>query len=156
MLPSAVGIAITLPIGGRLADRVGARIPVTVGLTVFGAHFLALAALSTTTPLPIVSAVLFVGGLGSGLAMMAPNIVAMNAVEACKVSQASGISQVSRQLSAAIGVAVLASIFAATRSSDPASTLTAAEAVQPYRTVFLVAAGDADGSYPEPVLVGEV
>lgn len=141
MLPSAVGIAITMPIGGRMADRIGARIPVTVGLTVLGLTFLALANLTGTTPLPVVSAVLFAGGLGSGLAMMAPNIVAMNAIETTKVSQASALSQVARQMSAAVGVAVIASIFAMSRPEGAPGTVPVAEALTPYRTVFLVAAG---------------
>lgn len=141
MLPSALGIAITMPIGGRLADRIGARVPVTVGLTLFAVHFLALAMLSGTTPLPVVSAILFVGGLGSGMAMMAPNIVAMNSVEGPKVSQAAALSQVSRQLSAAVGTAVIASIFATARPDAAPGTLPMSEALGPYRTVFLVAAG---------------
>lgn len=141
MLPSAIGIAITMPIGGRLADRVGARLPATIGIAVLAASFVGLVLLTTTTPLWLVSAVLFVGGLGSGLAMMAPNILAMNSVRAREVSQASGLSSVSRQVSAAIGTAVIASIFAAARIGGDPTDLTADEALQPYRTVFLVGLG---------------
>ncbi len=139
MLPSALGMAITMPIGGRLADRIGARIPVSVGMGVLGLSFLGLAALETTTPLPVIAAILFAGGLGSGLAMMVPNIVAMNAVEARLVSQATALSQVSRQVAAAIGTAVVASIFATTRSATTAVGA-GGDVLQPYRTVFLVAA----------------
>lgn len=137
MLPSALGIAMTMPIGGRMADRIGARIPTTVGALVLGGSFVALARVTTATSLPMIAFILFVGGLGSGLAMMAPNIVAMNAVSATKVSQASALSQTARQVSAAIGVAIIASIFASSRPDGPAGSTD----LGPYRVVYLVAAG---------------
>ncbi len=137
MLPSALGIALTMPIGGRMADRIGARIPVTVGALVLGGSFVALAGVTRTTSLPLLAFILFVGGLGSGLAMMAPNIVAMNAVSATKVSQASALSQTARQVAAAIGVAIIASVFASARPDGPAGSAD----LGPYRVVFLVAAG---------------
>lgn len=141
MLPSAAGMATMMPVGGRLADRVGARIPVSVGIALLAASFAGLAELTTTTPLWVVSGLLFAGGLGSGLSMMAPGIVAMNSVTARQVSQATGLSTVSRQVSAAVGTAVLASIFAATRPEGLPSNLSPAAAVSPYRTVFLVSIG---------------
>lgn len=141
MFPSAIGIAMTMPIGGRMADRIGARVPVTIGALVLGASFLGLAGMGPQTPLPVVAAILFAGGLGSGLAMMAPNIVAMNAVSSTKVSQASALSQTARQVSAAIGVAVIASVFASARPAGPIPTTASADALGPYRVVFLVAAG---------------
>lgn len=136
MLPSALGIALTMPVGGRMADRIGARIPVTVGALVLGGSFVALAGVTRTTSLPLIAFILFVGGLGSGLAMMAPNIVAMNAVSATKVSQASAISQTARQVAAAIGVGIIASVFASVRPDGPAGSAD----LGPYRVVFLLAA----------------
>ncbi|MDZ7674753.1 MAG: DHA2 family efflux MFS transporter permease subunit [Acidimicrobiales bacterium] len=141
MLPSALGIALTMSVGGRLADRVGARIPVSVGLTIFALSFLGLASLRIDTPLPVVGAVMFAGGIGAGLAMMPPNILAMNSVTAPQVSQGSSLSQVSRQMSSAIGTAIMASIFATIRIDADPSSLTASEAMSPFRTVFLVAFG---------------
>ncbi|MCB0962665.1 MAG: DHA2 family efflux MFS transporter permease subunit [Acidimicrobiales bacterium] len=141
MLPSALGIAITMPIGGKLADRIGARVPVSIGAAVLSASFLGLAALGLDASLPLVAFVLFVGGLGAGLAMMAPNIVAMNAVESRRVSQGSALSQTVRQVAAAIGVSIIAAIFATHRPElAPGATPTDAD-LEPYRLVFLVAAG---------------
>ncbi|MDY7101553.1 MAG: MDR family MFS transporter [Actinomycetota bacterium] len=138
MLPSALCMALTMPIGGRTVDRIGGRVPVTIGVTVLGLSFVGLAMLRIDSPLWMVSGLLALGGLGSGLSMMAPNIQAMNAVKASQVSQASGLSNVSRQVSAAIGTAVVASLFATFRPDDGA---TGAEALEPYRLVFLVAVG---------------
>ena len=118
MLPAAIGVAIAMPIGGRLTDRVGARIPFTLGAAIMFAAYWPLAHLRPDTDLRWISLALLVAGLGAGLGMMAPNIVAMNAVTAPQVGQASGLSQVTRQISAAFGTAVLASIFASALPAD--------------------------------------
>jgi hypothetical protein len=82
---------------------------------------------------------LCLGGIGSGFCMMAPNIQAMNAVKASQVSQATGLSSVTRQVAAAIGTAVIASLFATWRPDGAPSTIPAADALVAYRNVFLVA-----------------
>ncbi len=138
MLPSAVGVAAAMPVGGRLVDRVGARLPVTAGVLVLLGSFWALAGLTLTTPLWAVAAILFVGGLGSGLCVMAPNVVAMNAVARPKVAQASGLSSLSRRLGAAIGTAVLAALFA---GAHPEATAGGPGALGSYRLVFEVGVG---------------
>lgn len=141
MLPSALGIAIMMPLGGRLADRVGARIPVTIGVALVAASFWPLAHLDPDTSLAMIAAVLFVGGLGSGLAMMAPNIVALNAVETRQVSQASGLSSVTRQMAAAVGTAALASMYASIRPPGDPMTTAPADAIGAFNTVFMVGFG---------------
>ena len=57
MLPQAFGIAIMMPIGGRLADKIGARVPAVVGIAIFAASFFALSNLSPETSLPYVAGV---------------------------------------------------------------------------------------------------
>ncbi|MFV0259343.1 MAG: DHA2 family efflux MFS transporter permease subunit [Acidimicrobiales bacterium] len=138
MLPSALGMAVTMPIGGRLVDRIGARIPVSIGAGVLGLSFVAMAQITLTTPLLVISAILFVGGLGSGMAMMSPNIVAMNSVETRRVAQATALSSVSRQVAAAVGVAILAAVFASAQAANPPVSPAAIE--QPYHTVFWLSA----------------
>ncbi len=141
MLPSALGIAAMMPVGGRLADRVGARIPATIGTVLLAISFWPLAHLTADTSLLAISGALFLGGLGSGMCMMAPNIVALNAVPAIKVSQASGLSSVSRQTSAAVGTAVLASIYASIRPLGDPAGIAPAQAIAPFNTVFMVGFG---------------
>lgn len=137
MLPSVLGIAATMPIGGRLTDRMGARVPVSIGLVVLAASFVGLVLITVDTSLVTIAAILFAGGLGSGLCMMSPSIVAMNSVKTSQVSQASGLSNVSRQVSAAVGTAVLAGIFAAVRP-DAAPGAAVTDVLTPYRTVFTI------------------
>ena len=79
------------------------------------------------------------GGFGTGLSMMPPNIVAMNSVPTPKVSQATALSQVLRQLAAAAGIAVLAAVFAGLRPvGDLSSPENVGAAVDAYDTLFLI------------------
>ncbi len=140
MLSGALGITITMPLGGWLTDRIGARVPVVVGCCFTAISFWFLAHLSPSTSLETIGVILFVGGIGSGLATMPPNIIAINAVPSRKVAQATALSSVTRQVAAAIGTAILAAVFASIR---PAGTNLRAPAlvgqsVDAYNTVFLI------------------
>jgi DHA2 family multidrug resistance protein len=112
LTPSALGVALTMPIGGRLADRIGARIPVTVGLAVTALSFWPLGHLGVDTPMWAVSAWLFLGGLGVGLALMPNTVIAMNSVHGRYVAQASAVRSLNRQIAGALGTAALASLLA--------------------------------------------
>lgn len=139
LTPSALGIAITMPIGGRLADRIGARLPVTVGLAIFAASYWPLSRLRLDTPLWFIALVLFVGGLGAGLSMMPNTVTAMNSVPGRYVSQATAVRMLNRQVAGALGVAVLATILATrTGSNHPASAAAAPQALGAYNEVFLI------------------
>ena len=113
LAPAAIGVALTMPIGGRLADRIGARVPVTCGLVVAAAAFWPLGHLRVDTPLWVVALWLFVSGLGVGLAMMPNTVTAMNSVHGRYLAQASAMRSLNRQLAGAFGTAVLASILTA-------------------------------------------
>ncbi|MEZ5218054.1 MAG: DHA2 family efflux MFS transporter permease subunit [Ilumatobacteraceae bacterium] len=142
MLPAALGVAATMPLGGRLTDRIGARLPVALGAAVLFVSYLPLANLGPDTQLRWISLALLGGGLGAGLAVMSPNIVAMNAVPAPSVGQASGLSQVTRQVSAGFGTAILASVYTSAlpvASGDDPAAVSPADAIHAYNTVFLAA-----------------
>jgi EmrB/QacA subfamily drug resistance transporter len=137
MLPAALGVAITMPIGGWLTDRVGSRLPYTSGVVVLFAAYWSLAHLTADTDLVWVALALLVGGLGAGLGLMAPNVVAMNSVTASHVGQAAGLSSVSRQVSAAFGTAVLASIFASVLPAEQgAGGASLDDSIAAYNTIF--------------------
>jgi DHA2 family multidrug resistance protein len=112
LTPSALGVALTMPLGGRLADRIGARIPVTVGLAVTALSFWPLGHLGVDTPMWVVSGWLFLGGLGVGLALMPNTVIAMNSVHGRYVAQASSVRSLNRQIAGALGTATLASLLA--------------------------------------------
>jgi EmrB/QacA subfamily drug resistance transporter len=143
MLPSALGVAITMPIGGRLTDRIGARLPVTLGTAILAGSFWFLGGLTPDTPLEQIALILFVGGIGTGLATMPPNIIAINAVPTTKVAQATALSSVVRQIAAAIGTAVLAAVFASIRPAGASlsSAANVGASVDAYDTIFRIGFG---------------
>ncbi len=67
LLPSPVAQAITGPIGGRVSDRVGARIPATVGLLVQSVGVYWLGTTQAQTPYPHIALGLAMVGFGGGL-----------------------------------------------------------------------------------------
>jgi DHA2 family multidrug resistance protein len=140
LTPSALGVAVTMPIGGRLADHLGARLPVTIGLAIATVSFWPLGHLAADTPMSVVAAWLFVGGLGMGLAIMPNTVIAMNSVHGRYVSQASAVRSLNRQVAGALGTAALASILQSRIGpiGSHAGAPTAA-AVAGYNDLFLVA-----------------
>ena len=143
LVPSAVGAAITMPIGGRLTDRIGARGPVLVGLALSAASMALLGGMGPHTSPGRIAAYLGVGGLGNGLANMPNTVVAMNSLPTRFMAQAAAVRQLLRRVSASLGIAVLMSIVVAQlggRSPETAH-VGAARAVSAYGTVFYIAAG---------------
>jgi EmrB/QacA subfamily drug resistance transporter len=147
LTPSALGVAMTMPIGGRLADRIGARIPVSIGLAITASSFWPLGHLQIDTPMWVVSIWLFVGGLGVGLAMMPNTVIAMNSVHGRFVAQASAVRSLNRQVAASLGTAVLAS-FLASRIGPIGSHAgkPTVSALAGYNDVFLIALAFALGA----------
>lgn len=140
LAPAAVGTAVTMPLGGRLADRVGPRTPVVGGLVLIAVALWRLAHLTPATPIGAITVDLVIQGLGTGLAMMPNTLAAMNALPDRYVSRASAVRSLNRQVAGSVGVAVLAGLVAAqvgTVAGSPGTTPARLQAA--YNDAFLVA-----------------
>lgn len=113
LLPSAVGIASTMAIGGRLADVIGARVPSAVGLAILAGSMWPLAHIGPHTSLTWIAVVLLIGGIGTGLGMMPNTVAAMNSTPSALISQASAVRNLVRQVAGALGTAVLTAVWTA-------------------------------------------
>jgi EmrB/QacA subfamily drug resistance transporter len=111
LIPAALGSAITMPISGRLYDRIGPRVPAVIGLLIAGFTTLWLQGLDITTPDSALRLVLFVRGMGLGLAMMPVMTFALAAVPLEMTSQASSLINVTRTVFASLGIAIFASLL---------------------------------------------
>lgn len=111
MLPQALASAVAMPIGGRLYDRGGARLPTLLGFTFVLAATVLLLRLEAGTAWPVVAAILLARGLGTGLGMMPTTSAAMTAGEGVSEARVSALLNITRQLAAALGVALLATIL---------------------------------------------
>jgi EmrB/QacA subfamily drug resistance transporter len=156
LLPFSIVMGLFSPLAGRLADRIGPRVPLTLGPIVAGAGFALLAA-------PAIGAGYWTGYLPAILTLAAGMTVAvgpltatvMGAVEPAHAGLASGVNNAVARVAGLLAVAVLgvvlsAAFAAASQASDPRAALAAVMAGrgpphdlaafhQAYRTVMVIA-----------------
>jgi EmrB/QacA subfamily drug resistance transporter len=114
LLP-ATGMALILaPIAGRLADRIGERPLVILGLGLEATGLLLIGALVTdTSGYRTIVGPLFIAGAGIAIAFPTVTTAVMRSVAPDETAVASGISNTFRQVGAVFGVAIATAIFAA-------------------------------------------
>ena len=108
----AVATIAVLPIGGRLADRLGPRPVVMVGLLVFATAAALLTTLTLTTPIWKIVGILLLLGCASGLVQQIP-VAAMSRIkkeEHKEIANGSTLLIVLQATAAPLGVAVFSSI----------------------------------------------
>jgi DHA2 family methylenomycin A resistance protein-like MFS transporter len=96
------------PVGGRAADRRGARLPAAVGLTLMTACLLPFALAPAHLSAGAIVAALVGVGTGLGLATVPMQVAAMEAVDASLSGFVSGMFSTSRYLGSIAGISLLA------------------------------------------------
>lgn len=91
LLPLPVSLAAVSVVSGRLSDRIGARIPATVGLLLQAAGVLVLSTLTVQTPYAYIAAGLVLTGLGGGV-FFSPNTSAAMTAAATEVPGRLGVA----------------------------------------------------------------
>ena len=126
MMPWTAAVLVVAPLSGRLADRVGPRWPLAVGLLcqALGLGWIALA-VHAHRGYVAVAAGLIVAGCGVTMAMPAAQSAIFGSVPTSAVGQASGTFNTLRQLAGVFGIATLAAIFTAHGSYASAVTFRA-------------------------------
>lgn len=112
VVPAAV--LILTPLAGRLADRLGPRLPAVAGALLAAAGLVALAYLRRSDP---VTSVLWRSALvGAGIGLSLPALLAagMSAVPGGVKGAGAGMLNTARQLGFLLGVAILVAVFAHT------------------------------------------
>jgi EmrB/QacA subfamily drug resistance transporter len=102
LAPLPIMLAIFGPIGGRLADRFGARVVSTSGLLIQGGVFVVFASLSVSTPLAEVALLEGFLGLGGGLFFPANNTAIMSGVPRSRLGVATGVMMTVRNSATAL------------------------------------------------------
>ena len=139
LAPGAVGIAVMMPLGGRLTDRMGARTPTLVGLAIVAWAMWQFAHLGPETSASWIVAVLVAQGAGIGLAFVPTTVTAMNCVPARQAAQASVTTNLTRQTSGAIGIAALGALIVSDLGEIAPTGITADTAQDAYNRIFVVA-----------------
>jgi EmrB/QacA subfamily drug resistance transporter len=115
LLPLTIPVLIAAPLAGRLYDRVGPRIPVTVGMLLVGASLFWTAAVQHDFSYGLLVPGYIVTGIGLALVMSPSNTDAMNAAPSELRGQASGVVQTVRQVGGTVGLAIVGTIVAGGR-----------------------------------------
>jgi EmrB/QacA subfamily drug resistance transporter len=115
-LPLAAGMAACAPLSARLLAARGTRIPLLLAGAALAGSCLALTRLSVATPLPLLLATYLLFGIGLGMVNPPIAHTAVSGMPAAQAGVAAAVASTSRQVGAALGVAVAGSIVAAARA----------------------------------------
>jgi EmrB/QacA subfamily drug resistance transporter len=110
-LPSTLVIIVAAPIAGRLTDRIGARWPIAVGLSLVAVSLYLQSQITVDTGYGRLLPTFSLMGLGVGLTMSPMSTAAMNAVKETKAGLASGILSMNRMVGGTFGVAAVGALF---------------------------------------------
>ncbi len=122
-LPSTLMIVLIAPISGRLSDRIGPRIPMTVGLAIVSVALYMQTTITDGTGYAHLLPAFVLMGIGMALTMSPMSTAAMNAVSVDKAGVASGILSMNRMLGGTLGVALLGTLFQSVSKSRLTSNL---------------------------------
>ena len=111
-LPFAAGQMLLAPRSAALVRRYGTKAVVASGLLVVTAALAGYQMLGTATPIWVLAALFFVQGAGMGSVMPPATEAVMSVVPRERAGAGSALTNVARQVSGALGVAVLGSILA--------------------------------------------
>lgn len=117
-------MALTAPMSGTLSDRVGTRLPTTLGLLIFAVGLLLLSRLSINSPYSLTVIGLAICGLGTGLFTAPNNSALMGDAPRNRQGIAAGVLALARNVGMVLGIgltgAIFTTILARGNQSDPA------------------------------------
>jgi EmrB/QacA subfamily drug resistance transporter len=111
LAPQGVGAALTMPISGRLTDRIGGGPVVLFGLIVMTIATIGLTTWTAQTPVGLTTATLFVRGIGLGCSMMPAMAAAYSTISRDAVPRATTALNVIQRVGGSIGTALLAVVL---------------------------------------------
>lgn len=124
----SVGMVVLAPIGGRVADRLGRRLPAVTGLTLLSAGVIGLALAGPDVTTPVLIATLAASGAGLGLSSASLQTSAVESIERQHAGMATAANSTARYLGSIVGTAVMAGILSGGNGFQTLFTLTAVTA----------------------------
>jgi EmrB/QacA subfamily drug resistance transporter len=111
LIPQGVGAALAMPLAGRLTDKLGARVVVTVGLLVALVGTLAYTGVGADTTYLYLAAALFVLGLGIGSTIMPSMAAAFQTLTREETPRATSALHAIQRIAGAVGTAAMAIVL---------------------------------------------
>lgn len=109
LMPRSIAMAVAMPVAGRIYNRLGPRWLVGVGLGINILSFWQLSRLSLNVGYWDIFVPQFLQGVGFGLVFVALSTAAFSTIDRAKMTGASGLYNVIRQVFGSVGIAVAAS-----------------------------------------------
>lgn len=122
-LPTTLVIMVFSPISGRLADRIGPRWLIVVGMLLITLSLYLFSTIEDGSTFNDILPSFIILGAGIGLTMSPMSTAAMNAVPRTKAGVASGVLSMFRMVGGTFGVAALGALFQSEASNRLATTL---------------------------------
>ena len=110
-LPLTGMVIVTAPNAGRIAQRIGSRIPMTYGLILAALAMFGLAFVEPSTPYWILGLLFLVMGHGLGSTMAPMTAAVMGAVGPQRAGLGSAMTNTSREVGGVLGIALLGTIL---------------------------------------------
>ncbi len=117
--PQGLGAMVTMPIAGRLVDRMPVGRIVPVGLLVIVIGLFGFTQITATTPYPQIMVMLVVVGFGMGATMMPLFTSALKTLAAHEVARGSTLLNITQQISSSCGVALMSVILTNKLNDSP-------------------------------------
>jgi EmrB/QacA subfamily drug resistance transporter len=111
LLPAGLVLAATIPIAGRLADRIAVSRMVTAGLVLLAASFFLMLGVDTATSLALITLWAVIGRIGLGLIMPSLNLGSMHGIAQVLIAQGSSTINFLRQLGGAVGIGLVGNVL---------------------------------------------
>jgi EmrB/QacA subfamily drug resistance transporter len=118
VLPVAVGLVIGGPSSARLAERVGTKVVVALGMTLIATGLALMIGYQVDTAYGYVALTQVILGLGIGMAMAPATESIMGSLPLAKASVGSAVNDATRTTGGALGVAVLGSLLSSGYRAD--------------------------------------
>lgn len=110
-LPVGIIQGIVAPMAGFASDKINPKIPVIIGALLMGFSFYLNSYLSYLTEHSFIMTTLYIRGVGMGMMFTPLNTIAFRDLPRTKMAQASGITNIVRQVGGSFGVAMLTTVL---------------------------------------------
>ena len=111
LAPQGLGAMITMPIAGKLVDKIGPGKIVLFGITLLAIGMAAFTQVSLDTPMLFLIGALFVMGLGMGCTMMPIMTAALATLTHAQVARGSTLMNIVNQIAGSIGTATMSVVL---------------------------------------------
>jgi EmrB/QacA subfamily drug resistance transporter len=111
LLPAGIVLAVTIPFGGRLADRWPVNRIVVIGLGLLALSFALMLGVDAATSLAVIALWASIGRVGLGFVMPSLNLGSMRGLPNAAISHGSSTINFLRQLGGAVGISLVGSVL---------------------------------------------